>query len=74
MPRTYLGVHPRNTAPTIDERNTWVEKGRECRRFFDDKWNREHADQIYQALLGEYPAGEIGWQSDAYARHLGWDA
>lgn len=58
----------------IDERNTWVEKGRECRRFFDDKWNREHADQIYQALLGEYPAGEIGWQSDAYARHLGWDA
>jgi glycosyltransferase involved in cell wall biosynthesis len=58
----------------ISERNTWEEKGRACRRLFHEKWNREHSEQIYQALLGEYPAAEIGWDSETYARHLGWDA
>ncbi|NBO65763.1 MAG: glycosyltransferase, partial [Acidobacteria bacterium] len=54
----------------LSERETWTDRGEKCRKFFLSKWNEGHTKQIYKALLDDFPAGEIGWDTQSYARHL----
>lgn len=54
----------------FSERAKWEEKGERCRLYLRSKWIPNHADQIYSALLGEVAAGEIGFDDEAYLKHL----
>lgn len=54
----------------FSERATWEEKGERCRLYLRSKWMPNHADDVYSALLGEGPAGEIGFEGEAYLKHL----